>query len=164
MTRLSPRQRGYDSKWDRARRAFLAAHPFCAACEQRGKLPPATVVDHIEPHRGDHKLFWRRSNWQPLCQPCHDKDKQQVETRGYASRIEADGFPADPRHPFNRSAAGHPDDVNARQRPTSSDGGHALQPTAAGGRSKVQAAKGAGPVGSNRAQLVSTSGVCGRAR
>ena len=66
MTRLSPRQRGYDSKWDRARRAFLAAHPFCAACEQRGKLHPATVVDHIEPHRGDHKLFWRRSNWQPL--------------------------------------------------------------------------------------------------
>lgn len=38
-----------------------------------GRLTQATVVDHIVPHRGDQKLFWDESNWQPLCKPCHDK-------------------------------------------------------------------------------------------
>lgn len=32
----------------------------------------ATVVDHIVPHRGDQKLFWDRSNWQPLCEHHHN--------------------------------------------------------------------------------------------
>ena len=41
-------------------------------CEKRGKLTPATVVDHIVPHRGDRKLFWDEKNWQPLCKRCHD--------------------------------------------------------------------------------------------
>ena len=36
-------------------------------------LTPATVVDHIVPHRGDHALFWDEQNWQPLCKSCHDK-------------------------------------------------------------------------------------------
>ncbi|WP_328595995.1 HNH endonuclease signature motif containing protein [Aureimonas psammosilenae] len=40
---------------------------------------PSTVVDHIIPHRMDLKLFWRRSNWQPLCQPCHSSQKQAEE-------------------------------------------------------------------------------------
>lgn len=31
-----------------------------------------TVVDHIVPHRGDQKLFWDRSNWQPLCEHHHN--------------------------------------------------------------------------------------------
>ena len=31
-----------------------------------------TVVDHIIPHRGDQKLFWDRSNWQPLCEHHHN--------------------------------------------------------------------------------------------
>ncbi|MGM9590559.1 MAG: HNH endonuclease signature motif containing protein, partial [Faecousia sp.] len=38
-----------------------------------GRLTPATVVDHIIPHRGDRKLFWDESNWQPLCKDCHNR-------------------------------------------------------------------------------------------
>ncbi|WP_396127368.1 HNH endonuclease [Edaphobacter acidisoli] len=34
-------------------------------------LVPAAHTDHIIPHRGDKKLFWDRSNWQPLCATCH---------------------------------------------------------------------------------------------
>jgi len=51
-------------------------------CQQRGKLTPATVVDHITPHRGDWDLFWDSSNWQPLCKPDHDH-KTATEDGGF---------------------------------------------------------------------------------
>ena len=65
-------ERGYDGKWRSARALFLKKNPLCAKCRETGKLTPATVVDHIIPHRGDPVLFWNRSNWQPLCKDCHD--------------------------------------------------------------------------------------------
>jgi 5-methylcytosine-specific restriction protein A len=74
--RPTARQRGYDSKWDKARADFLEAHPYCVMCGS-----PARVVDHKTPHRGDKKLFWSRSNWQPLCTPCHSRRKQSQEAR-----------------------------------------------------------------------------------
>lgn len=72
--RPSARARGYDSKWDRERTAYLKVHNRCAFCSA-----PATVVDHKIPHRGDKSLFWDRSNWQPLCGPCHNSVKQRQE-------------------------------------------------------------------------------------
>ncbi|MFG1301913.1 HNH endonuclease signature motif containing protein [Xanthobacter sp. V3C-3] len=77
--RPSARERGYSSKWDAERAAYLKTHPECVRCPR-----PATVVDHIQPHRGDHRLFWDRSNWQALCRPCHDRWKQSVERRASA--------------------------------------------------------------------------------
>lgn len=65
--------RGYDRKWQAARKAFLEKNPLCAACMKAGRLTPATVVDHIVPHRGDLRLFWDEKNWQPLCKSCHDR-------------------------------------------------------------------------------------------
>lgn len=65
-------QRGYGYKWQQAREGYLRSHPLCAKHEERGELVPATVVDHIVPHRGDMAIFWQRTNWQPLCKPCHD--------------------------------------------------------------------------------------------
>ena len=65
--------RGYDGRWRVARLRFLKRNPLCAACMQEGRLSPATVVDHITPHRGDETLFWEESNWQPMCKPCHDR-------------------------------------------------------------------------------------------
>lgn len=50
-TRPNSSQRGYNREWAKARKAFLALHPYCRRC---GKL--ATVVDHIIPHRGDQTL------------------------------------------------------------------------------------------------------------
>ncbi|WJR76008.1 HNH endonuclease [Bradyrhizobium sp. NP1] len=76
--RPSAHQRGYDSKWKRESKAFLALpqNRFCACgC---GRI--ADVVDHKVPHRGDMKLFWDRSNWQPLASsPCHSSRKQSLE-------------------------------------------------------------------------------------
>lgn len=70
--RGSARQRGYDSKWERYRRAYLARHPLCGHCQAEGRLTPATVIDHITDHRGDKSLFWLHSNHQPLCKRHHD--------------------------------------------------------------------------------------------
>ena len=71
--RGSATERGYDAKWRRARKRFLQRHPLCANCLSQGVLTPATVVDHIVPHRGDRALFWDEKNWQPLCKSCHDR-------------------------------------------------------------------------------------------
>ena len=70
--RPSASSRGYGAKWRRARLAFLAQHPLCASCQTAGRLVPATIVDHVVPHRGDQKLFWDESNWAPACKRCHD--------------------------------------------------------------------------------------------
>ena len=66
-------ERGYDAKWRAARKRYLNRHPLCMECQRNGKFSPATVVDHILPHRGDEDLFWDESNWQPLCKRCHDR-------------------------------------------------------------------------------------------
>jgi len=65
-------QRGYDSKWQKARRGYLAKHPLCVRCLDEDRVVPSTVVDHVQPHRGDKGLFWDSGNWQSLCGSCHD--------------------------------------------------------------------------------------------
>lgn len=70
--RGSSAERGYDSRWQRYRVVFLAANPLCKPCDVKGRTSAATVVDHITPHKGDHRLFWEPTNHQPSCKPCHD--------------------------------------------------------------------------------------------
>jgi hypothetical protein len=63
-------------------------------------MAPATVCDHVTPHRGDVAKFWS-GPFQSLCQPCHDREKQRAEA---ASRLPAEppsgprGV-SDPHHP-----------------------------------------------------------------
>ncbi|KWR80342.1 HNH endonuclease [Cupriavidus metallidurans] len=70
--RGSSAARGYGGKWQRERAAYLKANPVCVEHRSVGRVVLATVVDHIVPHKGDQRLFWSRSNWQPLCKACHD--------------------------------------------------------------------------------------------
>lgn len=85
--RGSASQRGYGVKWQRARDAYLAAHPLCVECEKRNNLIPATVVDHIVPHKGDVNLFWDSAgNWQALCAPCHNR-KTVTEDGGFGNKV-----------------------------------------------------------------------------
>ena len=93
----------YDSQWQQARAAFLAAHPMCRLCEHLGRLTLATVIDHIRPHRGDPLLFWDQTNWQPLCKPCHDGAKQQLEKGRGLRGCDERGLPLDRAHPWNRA-------------------------------------------------------------
>lgn len=86
--RDSASKRGYNSRWKKARAAYLKAHPLCVLCMEKEPLvyTKATVVDHIKPHRGDQKLFWDEKNWQALCKPCHDKktwNEDSNPTYGY---------------------------------------------------------------------------------
>jgi hypothetical protein len=74
--RPTGKQRGYDYKWRKVRKAFLAAYPECVVC---GK--PAKMVDHIQPlaFGGDH----RYENLQSMCWSCHkyktDQDYKAVQ-------------------------------------------------------------------------------------
>lgn len=61
--------RGYGRAWQKASKQFFAAHPLCAQCLEEGRYTRATVVDHIQPHRGDRVLFWDRTNRQGLQLP-----------------------------------------------------------------------------------------------
>lgn len=71
--RESAAARGYGASWRIARLRFLRNNPLCAECLRQARITPATVVDHIIPHRGDERLFWNQDNWQPLCKCCHDQ-------------------------------------------------------------------------------------------
>ena len=86
--RGSARSRGYSRAWEKARAAFLRAHPLCM-CEEcdegRVRLTAAEIVDHKVPHRGDMKLFWDRDNWQSMAKACHDK-KTAREDGGFGNR------------------------------------------------------------------------------
>ncbi len=66
--RGSAADRGYDARWQRAAKAYLAASPLCRYCEagawgDEPRITPATLVDHFHPHRGDMDLFWSREWW-----------------------------------------------------------------------------------------------------
>lgn len=93
----------YNSRrWRQRRASHLARNPLCVFCLDLGKLTPATVVDHKEPHRGDPVKFWNESGWQSLCKPCHDGAKQQMEKSGGLRGSDSDGVPADPTHHWNQ--------------------------------------------------------------
>jgi len=72
-TRENSYQRGYNKEWFGYRNRFLSIHRFCADPFKKHLIPEvATVVDHIQPHKGDVILFWNKDNHQALCKSCHD--------------------------------------------------------------------------------------------
>jgi 5-methylcytosine-specific restriction protein A len=90
--RPSSRERLYTKAWEKARAAYLRAHPLCM-CEEcdegRKRLTAATVVDHKMPHRGDRALFWDSSNWQSMAKACHDR-KTAREDGGFGNAVRGD--------------------------------------------------------------------------
>ncbi len=75
--RPTARQRGYTSKWERESKAFLAlpANRYCCC----GCGRPADAVDHRVAHKGDQRLFWDRSNWQPMARGCNSAKAARSE-------------------------------------------------------------------------------------
>lgn len=92
------------TRWRKLRLRHLADHPLCVYCQRRGVTAVATVVDHVQPHRGDHARFYDAANLQSLCASCHNHDKSREE-HGRAARVafDATGAPRDPRHSHARS-------------------------------------------------------------
>ncbi len=66
--------------WKACSKSYRDAHPLCEQCLKEGRYTKATVVDHIQPHRGDSELFWNPDNWQALCKPCHDKKTGEFDS------------------------------------------------------------------------------------
>ena len=94
--------RWYDSAaWRKRARHQLRLQPICAMCEAEGRITAASVVDHVQPHRGDKNAF-RLGQLQSLCKPHHDSAKKRDEIRGYSTQVGPDGLPIDPLHPYNR--------------------------------------------------------------
>lgn len=79
--RPSAHKRGYDGRWRQARLAFLDDNPLCIVCQSQGLLTPATVIDHIIPHRGNQARFWDMTNWQALCKSCHDTKTATIDRK-----------------------------------------------------------------------------------
>ncbi|WP_245586615.1 HNH endonuclease [Pleomorphomonas oryzae] len=83
--RGSARERGYTTRWDKARKGYLLSHPLCAYCEAEGQVTPATLVDHLYPQQTYPETFWETDWWVPCCKPCHDGPKQRAEREGKAA-------------------------------------------------------------------------------
>ena len=79
--RLDPRTH---ARYRRARRAYLALHPYCEACKAKGIVMPSAELDHIVP-LADGGPLWGESNWQALCEACHD-EKTTCENTGRRAR------------------------------------------------------------------------------
>jgi hypothetical protein len=80
--------------WKDLRRGQLSREPLCRYCKSRGIIEPATICDHVIPHRGDVAMFWA-GPFQSLCKACHDSDKAREEQGGEAKPfIGLDGWPA----------------------------------------------------------------------
>ena len=79
-------------RWRRLRRHQLTVEPLCVMCRQRGLVRPATVVDHVEPHRGNWNKFLT-GKLQSLCEHCHNSDKRLVEQGKPRAIIGEDGWP-----------------------------------------------------------------------
>lgn len=83
----------FSARWRRLRLAQLAAEPCCRMCARIGRRTPATIADHVRPHKGDPALFFDPSNLQSLCAPHHDATKQRQERGRVTAPIGADGWP-----------------------------------------------------------------------
>lgn len=100
--RLTASDRGYTAKWRRERAIYLLDNPLCVLHLSKGRTVAATIIDHIEPHKGNDELFWDQGNWQALCKPCHDRHKQGQEGSGLLVGCGTDGMPDDKNHHWNR--------------------------------------------------------------
>lgn len=52
---------------------YLLTHRQCARCGE-----PATLVDHVIPHRGDESLLFNPSNWVASCRRCHSACRENA--------------------------------------------------------------------------------------
>jgi 5-methylcytosine-specific restriction protein A len=64
----------YGREWRERKARFLAKNALCVTClAESGRTVAAYAVDHIVPHKGNEKLFWDETNWQPLCEFHHNQ-------------------------------------------------------------------------------------------
>ena len=78
-------ERGYAARWQRIRRRYLYAHPWCVLCARA-----ATVADHFPLSR--RELITRgvsdpdaSEHLRPLCTNCHNRETAKRQPGGWAA-------------------------------------------------------------------------------
>lgn len=77
-------ERGYDSRWRKARALFLRKpeNRYCVYCARRGVKKFAECIDHVVAHKGDKVKFWEVDNWAASCVACNSR-KAAMEEGGF---------------------------------------------------------------------------------
>lgn len=86
------------TRYQRARKQFLRAHPLCAGpdslCQREGRTSAASELDHIVPRFKDRERdVFDVTNWQGLCHACHREKSFRERGARVPQRIGHDGFP-----------------------------------------------------------------------
>ena len=80
--RVNSNARGYNYEWRKYSREYRLEHPYCVHCLRQGKRTRGNQVDHIVEVNGQNDAgFWKRTNHQNLCRPCHNQ-KTELEKSG----------------------------------------------------------------------------------
>ncbi len=82
-------------RWAALRERQLTEQPLCEYCLKREVIEPATIVDHIKPHKGDVDMFHDPENLQSLCKHCHDSVKQREEAGETVVQFDSTGWPVE---------------------------------------------------------------------
>jgi len=84
------------ASWLRRRNHHLRIEPLCRIYLEASRVTPASVADHVNPHRGDSAF--RLGALRSLCKPCHDSlsadNRALVRSR---LPVRADGTPSEPK-------------------------------------------------------------------
>src|SRR6516164_5308300 len=90
------------ARWQQRGRDQLIIEPLCRFRLEAGRDTPATVADHLVPHRGDFTAF-RLGPLRRFCADCHNRLNR---TNAPRAPVRADGTPSDPKHPWNDGRQG----------------------------------------------------------
>lgn len=97
--RMGQHKHIYNSKeWKALRDDHLAKNPLCKYCNDFGRVVAASVVNHIEPHRGDKALAFDPANLESACETCHNVHSDAQDKGKTMAGCDADGMPIDPNH------------------------------------------------------------------
>jgi 5-methylcytosine-specific restriction protein A len=72
-TRGNPAARGYNAKWQRLSKFFLARNPLCVECLKYGVTRPSEHAHHIIETSERPDLFYNENNLAAVCKSCHSK-------------------------------------------------------------------------------------------
>ena len=81
--------------WKSIRAEYLATHPLCEDCEEKGITRLATEVHHITPISNEtsyprmRALAYDRNNLRALCHECHEATHESSGTRLNKAAIKA---------------------------------------------------------------------------
>ncbi|CAN5479337.1 hypothetical protein BH10PSE7_BH10PSE7_15350 [soil metagenome] len=79
MARDQPWRNWYNSaRWLSLRLATFLRDGY--TCKRCGTVTSHLACDHIQPHRGNARLFWDPDNLQSLCIDCHDKKQKEEQS------------------------------------------------------------------------------------